>query len=308
MEYFHAFGPQVERVRSNAACPRPSPGSSRRPSNHRRQAARLPGPGGGHGHAARQGPRRLRVPDAASLPRRPRHGRPRPPRAHRFLDAPGCVPFINPRQFDSHYWPTLRPIIEEFWKRGHQTLFYAEGKWAAHLDSFRELPARSIVFHADRDDVFAVKRTLGDRFAISGGVPNVLLSFGRPTRCGRSAGGSSTRSRRRALHNGRRRDHAERHQRGEPPRAHGDHPRVRVYPGAPAPTATPPCDVPGSLADRAALRDSTDGPSRASPQVCASRGRRRRRNFRPSAAARILSAACGSRWTCSATTTSGSCC
>jgi len=80
----------------------------------------------------------------------------------------GCVPFINPRQFDSHYWPTLRPIIEEFWKRGHQTLFYAEGKWAAHLDSFRELPARSIVFHADRDDVFAVRRTLGDRFAISG--------------------------------------------------------------------------------------------------------------------------------------------
>ena len=48
----------------------------------------------------------------------------------------GCVPFINPRQFDSHYWPTLKPCIEEFWKNGHQTLFYAEGKWAAHLGAF----------------------------------------------------------------------------------------------------------------------------------------------------------------------------
>lgn len=92
----------------------------------------------------------------------------------------GCVPFINPKQFETHYWPTLKPIIEEFWKRGHQTLFYAEGKWAAHLDTFRELPDRSIIFHVDRDDVFEVHRKLGDKFCISGGIPNVLLSYGKP--------------------------------------------------------------------------------------------------------------------------------
>jgi len=92
----------------------------------------------------------------------------------------GCVPFVNPKQFESHYWPTLKPIIEEFWKHGHQTLFYAEGKWKHHLDAFRELPERSIVFHCDQDDIFLVQRKLHDRFAISGGVPNVLLSFGKP--------------------------------------------------------------------------------------------------------------------------------
>jgi uroporphyrinogen-III decarboxylase len=92
----------------------------------------------------------------------------------------GCVPFINPRQFESHYWPTLRPIIEEFWKHGHQTMFYAEGKWGAHLDAFTELPARSILYHSDRDDVVQVKRKLGHKFAISGGIPNALLSYGKP--------------------------------------------------------------------------------------------------------------------------------
>jgi len=92
----------------------------------------------------------------------------------------GCVPFINPRQFHSHYWSTLRPIIEEFWKHGHQTMFYAEGKWAAHLESFTELPDRSILFHADRDDIFLVKQKLGHKFAISGGIPNILLSYGKP--------------------------------------------------------------------------------------------------------------------------------
>ncbi len=92
----------------------------------------------------------------------------------------GTVPFINPRQFDSHFWPTLKPIIEEFWKHGRQTLFYAEGKWKHHLQTFRELPDRSIVFHCDQDDIFHVHRELHDKFAISGGIPNTLLSFGRP--------------------------------------------------------------------------------------------------------------------------------
>ena len=90
----------------------------------------------------------------------------------------GCVPFFNPKQFASHFWPTLKPIIEEFWKHGHQTLFYAEGRWNHHLDTFAELPEASIVFHVDRDDIFEAHRAVGHRFCLSGGVPNVLLSHG----------------------------------------------------------------------------------------------------------------------------------
>jgi hypothetical protein len=90
----------------------------------------------------------------------------------------GCVPFITPEQFRSHYWPTLKPIIEELWAHGHQTLFYAEGNWNYHLDSFAELPDRSIVYHVDQGDIFEVHRKLGRKFCLSGGIPNYLLSFG----------------------------------------------------------------------------------------------------------------------------------
>ena len=83
-------------------------------------------------------------------------------------------------QFKSHYWPTLRPIIEEFWKHGHRTLFYAEGDWTCHLDDFAELPDRSIVYHVDRGDIFKVHRKLGREFYLSGEIPNYLLSFGSP--------------------------------------------------------------------------------------------------------------------------------
>ncbi len=92
----------------------------------------------------------------------------------------GCVPFISPKQFQSHYWPTLRPCIEEFWKHGNQTMFYAEGKWDHHLDDFATLPERSILFHVDQGDIFLAHKKLHHKFALSGGIPNVLLSYGKP--------------------------------------------------------------------------------------------------------------------------------
>ena len=92
----------------------------------------------------------------------------------------GCTPFINKEQFHNLQWPTLKPIIEEIWRNGHQTLFYAEGRWMDHLDSFLELPAGSIVFHADQDDVFEVHKKIGHKFCISGGIPNYLLAYESP--------------------------------------------------------------------------------------------------------------------------------
>jgi len=92
----------------------------------------------------------------------------------------GCVPFISPDQFQSHYWPTLKPIIEELWQQGHQTLFYAEGDWNAHLGAFAELPDQSIVYHVDRGDIFEVHQALGHKFCISGGIPNTVLTYSTP--------------------------------------------------------------------------------------------------------------------------------
>jgi len=92
----------------------------------------------------------------------------------------GCVPFLSINQFERFYWPTLKWIIEELWARGHQTLFYAEGPWNANLKWIAELPERSIVYHVDRGDIFEVHNILGEKFCLSGGIPNDLLAFGAP--------------------------------------------------------------------------------------------------------------------------------
>jgi hypothetical protein len=90
----------------------------------------------------------------------------------------GCEPFVSRGQFESHYWPTLKPIIEEFWRHGHQTMFYAEGDWTPHLETFTALPDRSILYHVDRGSLAAAHRVLGHKFCLSGGIPNTVLSFG----------------------------------------------------------------------------------------------------------------------------------
>ncbi len=92
----------------------------------------------------------------------------------------GGVPFVSPEIFKNIYWATVKPIIEELWSEGRQTLFYAEGKWDHHLESFAELPDGSIVYHVDQGDIFKTSRVLGDKFCLSGGVPNAMLACGTP--------------------------------------------------------------------------------------------------------------------------------
>ncbi len=92
----------------------------------------------------------------------------------------GATGFFSQEVFDKYYWPTLKWATEKIWETGHQTIYYAEGKWGKNLKTFRELPDKSIIFHCDKDDIYEVHRILGDKFAISGGMPNDLLSFGEP--------------------------------------------------------------------------------------------------------------------------------
>ena len=92
-----------------------------------------------------------------------------------------CVPFISKCHFETIFWPTTRPIVEALWAQGNQVLFYAEGKWDSHLERFAELPDGSIIFHIDRTDPHRAREVLSGRFCLSGGVPNTLLAFGTPS-------------------------------------------------------------------------------------------------------------------------------
>jgi uroporphyrinogen-III decarboxylase len=92
----------------------------------------------------------------------------------------GCVPFLSPDAFERFHWPTLKQVIEEIWAQGHQILFYAEGNWNGNLKYIAELPEKSIIFQVDRTDILEAHKAFGDKFCLSGGIPNDLLAFGTP--------------------------------------------------------------------------------------------------------------------------------
>lgn len=181
LQYFYAFGPQVARLQTECGMPSAIAGIFKAPFDI--IADKMRGYVGLTMDMQKQPEKVLKAAEAL-IPHLVNVGlTTADPTNHvpiGFWMHRGCVPFVTPAQFDSHYWPTLKPCIEEFWKNGHQTLFYAEGKWKHHFDTFRELPERSIVFHCDQDDIFEVHRKLHDRFAISGGIPNVMLSWSEP--------------------------------------------------------------------------------------------------------------------------------
>jgi len=83
--------------------------------------------------------------------------------------------------YERFFWPTLKEIITKLWvEDGIQTIWYAEGNWDKWLKHTAELPEKSIIYHSDKGDISEVHRQVGEKFAISGGIPNDLLAFGSP--------------------------------------------------------------------------------------------------------------------------------
>jgi hypothetical protein len=181
MGYFNAFGPQIERMRRECGTPSAICGMLKAPLDILADKFR-----GYIGLAfdLMEAPEKVQKACEALMPHLgyialtsadPQGSLPIPIWMHR-----GCTPFISREHFETIYWPTLEPIVQALWAQGNQTLFYAEGKWDAHLERFAELPAGSIIYHIDRGDPELTARVLGKKFCLSGGVPNTLLTLGKP--------------------------------------------------------------------------------------------------------------------------------
>ena len=181
LSYFHAFGPQIERMRRECGTVSAICGMLKAPLDILADKLR--------GYIGlvfdlKEIPEKVLEACEALMPHLgylaltgadPERQIPIPIWMHR-----GCVPFISRAHFETIYWPTLKPIVEALWAQGNQTLFYAEGKWDAHLERFAELPAGSIIYHIDRDHPQRTHEILGKKFCLSGGVPNTLLMMGSP--------------------------------------------------------------------------------------------------------------------------------
>lgn len=91
--------------------------------------------------------------------------------------------FLSQKQFDEFYWPTYRRLVEKIAACGGHVMGLAEGAFGKNLDRFCELPAHSMTLIIENDDIKEVKKLLGDRQCIMGGMPLDLLKSGTKDEC-----------------------------------------------------------------------------------------------------------------------------
>ena len=92
----------------------------------------------------------------------------------------GADGWMNQKQFDTFYWPSLKKVINALNKEGFIALLFAEGKFESRLDSVNEFPKGFVTWWFDQTDMAKAKKALGDNCCIWGNLPSSLLVTGTP--------------------------------------------------------------------------------------------------------------------------------
>jgi uroporphyrinogen-III decarboxylase len=92
----------------------------------------------------------------------------------------GADGWMNEKQFDRFYWPSLKSVIDAFVDEGILVTLFAEGAFNTRLERVNEFPKGAVHWMFDRTDMALAKKILGDKCCISGNVPSSILVAGTP--------------------------------------------------------------------------------------------------------------------------------
>jgi hypothetical protein len=88
--------------------------------------------------------------------------------------------FMSQKQFDRFYWPTLRKVMLGLIEEGLVPLPFAEGDYMPRLDTIRDMPRASVVWHFEAMDMAKAKEVVGRDNCIAGNLPASILCTGTP--------------------------------------------------------------------------------------------------------------------------------
>lgn len=88
--------------------------------------------------------------------------------------------YLRPKDFGKLYLPFMKKYLEEMGeKRGYSIYFFMENDWMPYLDMLQELPDNTkFVGLFEKGDLKEMKKKLGNKMVIMGGMPVSLLLFG----------------------------------------------------------------------------------------------------------------------------------
>ena len=89
--------------------------------------------------------------------------------------------FLNPKEFDTFYWPSLKKVLDIMIAAGHRVRLLLEGDWGPHIHHFLEFPKASLVLDIDgQGDIFRASEVVGHHHCLAGGLDDPILILGTP--------------------------------------------------------------------------------------------------------------------------------
>ncbi|MFZ7134093.1 MAG: uroporphyrinogen decarboxylase family protein [Eubacteriales bacterium] len=101
-----------------------------------------------------------------------------------FAFAPALfTPYLAREQFEKIVWPDYKKLIEEYHRLGGRTFLMMEGKWGHVYDLLIDLPKGSVVAHVEKDDIFDLKKKVGSKVCVAGGIDIYDLRYSSKQEC-----------------------------------------------------------------------------------------------------------------------------
>ena len=92
----------------------------------------------------------------------------------------GTDTFLSREQFLKFYWPTLSDLMLALIQEGLCPCPFIEGEYMSRLDIIKDIPAGKACYKFEMVDLVEIRKTLGERICLRGGVPISLLVTGTP--------------------------------------------------------------------------------------------------------------------------------
>ena len=90
----------------------------------------------------------------------------------------GMDGFMSDEHYRSFYWDTLLRLINGLIDAGLTPWVYTEGPYDARVECLMDVPKGKTLIHFEQADMRRVKKLLGDKACISGGISSYMLKWG----------------------------------------------------------------------------------------------------------------------------------
>nr|WP_320024298.1 uroporphyrinogen decarboxylase family protein [uncultured Acetobacterium sp.] len=90
---------------------------------------------------------------------------------------------LKPKDFETFYLPFLIQVLDIYCQAGYTVCLFLESDWTPYLDYIQEFPDGNIVGIFEYGDLKEIKKRVGNRICVAGGMPISLLSYGTRQHC-----------------------------------------------------------------------------------------------------------------------------